>query len=346
MTQPASVAQCAAWVNSEFKGNGDHVIDAVADLDQASPNHLSFIVNKKYLNVLQKSRAGVVIIPPEYAEHWQGNAIIATNPKLAYAIIAKKLYDKPVQPSGIHPTAIIDTTAQIGSDVSIGAHVVIEAGCRIGAGVSIGANSAIGENVTIGDNTRLHPRVSIYTGTVLGKHCLIHSGAVIGCEGFGYVPHPNGWEKVPQLGIVEIGHYVEIGANTTIDRGTLGNTIIKDHVILDNLIQIGHNVHIGAHTALAANVGVAGSTKIGSQCMIGGGCNINGHIEICDGVQLVGASSVGRSIRKPGAYGSSTMVSDIHTWKKNAFRFGYLDKMAQTVSKLQNRIAELEEREA
>lgn len=339
-----TLAECAKWVSSTFRGDPNYKITQVGDLQSAQAHQLSYLADKKYLAQLKSSQAGVVILPEALSEVWQGNAVFSDNPKWAYAVIAKRLHPLPKTERGIHETAVIHPSATIGEGVSIGPYTIIEAGAIIGKGSVIQAHGFIGQDCKIGEECYFFPRVTLYYGTQMGNGCVVQSGVVIGSEGFGFARHATGWEKVPQLGRVVIGNRVEIGANTTIDRGAIDDTIIENNVILDNLIQIAHNVRIGENTAMAANVGIAGSTTVGKNCMFGGGCNINGHIDICDNVHLVGASGVAKSIRKPGAYGSATTVVEVQTWKRNMFRFAHLDKLAQTVSKLENRLEELEER--
>src|SRR5690606_5423722 len=239
---------------------------------------------------------------------------------------------------GIHATAVIAASAALGDDVAIGAHCVIGEGVSIGAGTAIGSGSVIGENSVIGSGCIIHSNVTLYHAIRIGDDCVIHSGAVIGADGFGFAPGPQGWEKIAQLGSVHIGRGVEIGANTTIDRGALEDTTIGDGAIIDNLCQIAHNVRIGEGTAIAGCVGIAGSAVIGAHCMIGGGAGIAGHLTIADGVQIQGRARIIGSIDKPGSYTSGTGMMETGLWRKNAVRFGQLDELYRRVVELEKQI--------
>ncbi|MDQ6683731.1 MAG: UDP-3-O-(3-hydroxymyristoyl)glucosamine N-acyltransferase, partial [Pseudomonadota bacterium] len=237
----------------------------------------------------------------------------------------------------VDPRAAVDATASVAADAAVGAFAVIEADAVVGAGASIGAHAFVGAGCRVGASSRLSPHVCLLAGTVVGERCLIHPGAVLGADGFGFAPTPAGWEKIEQLGNVIVGDDVEIGANSCIDRGALGDTVIGDGVKIDNLVQIGHNVRIGAHTAIAGNVGIAGSTTIGRHCMLGGGVGIVGHLTIADGTIITAATQVSRSIMRPGTYSGMFPFDDNAAWEKNAAALRNLFKLRQRVKALENK---------
>jgi UDP-3-O-[3-hydroxymyristoyl] glucosamine N-acyltransferase len=240
--------------------------------------------------------------------------LIAPNPHALFARIATVLHPPPPLRPGIHPTAIVDARAQVDASCEIGPYSVIAADAVIGPRCMIGPACVVGEGAHIGADCRLLSRVTLEHGVRLGARALVHSGAVIGSDGFGLARDGGRWLKVPQVGGVSIGDDVEIGANTTIDRGAMDDTVISDGVKLDNQIQVGHNVTIGAHTAIAACTGISGSVRIGERCMIAGACGLSGHIEIGNDVVLTGMSMVAHSVPKPGVYTSVIPVEPIRQW--------------------------------
>lgn len=277
---------------------------------------------------------------PKSVEHCPVNALVHPNPYLAYAL-ASKLFDaRPVAAPGVHPSAVIAEGVTLAEGVSIAANVVIESGSEIRSGAVIGASSVIGAGSIIGENTELRANVTVYHGVTIGRDCMIHSGVVIGSDGFGFAPKGPGWEKIAQIGGVIVGDRVEIGANTTIDRGALDDTIIGSDVILDNQIQIAHNVVVGDYTAIAACTGIAGSTRIGQHCIIGGGCGISGHLEITDHVHLTGMTMVTKSVSEPGVYSSGTSFETNSQWRKNVARFRQLDELARRLRKLEKNVSD------
>lgn len=297
-----SLRQLAERCGAELAGDGDVVIDRVATLDKAGKGAIAFLSNPKYRSHLAATRASAVIVAPVDAPATALPKLVAANPYAAYAQVAAMLYPARPPVPGIHPTAVIAVSARVSASAAVGAQAVIGEHARIGERTAIGAGTVIGEDSTVGDDCLLHAGVMIYPCTVIGARTIIHSGAVIGADGFGMAEHQGRWIKVPQLGRVLIGADVEIGANTTIDRGAIGDTVIDDDVKLDNLIQIGHNCHIGAHTAIAGCTGIAGSTTIGRNCKIGGAAMINGHIDIADGTVISAATGVPESIASAGVY--------------------------------------------
>jgi UDP-3-O-[3-hydroxymyristoyl] glucosamine N-acyltransferase len=293
-------------------------LTGVATLDSAGPGDIAFLTNQKYRARLATTRAGAVILSPADRDAGTMPRIVVDNPYVYYARAVGLFHPETALEPGIHPFAQVDASVQLPASAQVAAFAVIGAGARIGERVRIGEGCFIGAGVSIGDDTRLHPRVSIYDGCRLAARCIIHSGVVIGADGFGMAPEAGRWVKIPQIGSVRIGDDVEIGANTTIDRGALDDTVIGEGVKLDNQIQVGHNCVIGAHTVIAGCTGIAGSVTIGSHCLIGGGVGIVGHIAIVDRVTISGFTFVTKSITKPGTYTSGMPVMAHADWLKNA----------------------------
>ncbi len=316
----------AARLGLELHGDPQRQIDALATLEAAGPSHLSFFANPRYRPQLRQTRAGAVILQAADRDDCPVDCLIAAQPQLAFAKVAEWFDDSPAVESGIHPGAVIDPTAQVDASATIGPFVQIGPGCRIGPRAQIGAGSVIGADCVVGADCRLVARVTLVRRVRLGERVLIHPGAVIGSDGFGLVPDQQCWRKVPQLGGVLIGDDCEIGANTTIDRGALGDTVLEQDVRLDNQIQIGHNVYIGAHTAMAGCSAAAGSARIGRNCLIGGGAGVLGHLEVCDRVTITAMSLVTHSIKTPGEYSSGVPLMENRQWRRAAVRFKQLDR--------------------
>lgn len=334
-----TLRQLAERLGAELRGNPELLISGLATLQDAQPEQLSFLANAQYKKYLADTKAGAVILHPTEVEGFSGNCLVITNPYLAYAQLSHLFDRKPLPKAGIHPSALVAEDAFVDPTASVGAYAVIESGVSIGAGVVIGAHCFVGARSQIGENGWLAPRVTLYHDVRVGKRVVIQSGAVIGGEGFGFANHQGQWKKIAQLGGVSIGDDVEIGANTTIDRGALADTIISNGVKLDNQIMIAHNVQIGEHTAMAACVGISGSTKIGRHCMIAGGVGMVGHIEVCDNVFVTGMTMVTRSITEPGAYSSGTAMQPAAEWRKSAARIRHLDDMARRLQLLEKTVA-------
>lgn len=328
-----TLEEIAHLIDADLKGNPACAISGIMALQSALPGKISFLDNKRYLKYLATTQASAVILRAECLKYASNNALVVADPYLAFAKVAKLFEPAPRFVHEIHTTAIIGENCQLHPSVSIGPYVVIGANTRLEEGVVIGAACVIGENVVIGANTRLASHVNVCRDTQIGERAIIHNGTVIGSDGFGLAKENNKWVKIPQLGKVQIGHDVEIGANVSIDRGALDDTIIGDGVKLDNQIQIGHNVQIGENTAIAGCTGIAGSTHIGKNCMIGGGVCINGHIEIVDNVYITGMSSVVHSIHNPGIYSSTHSTQPHREWQKNSIRFRQLDQLAKRLRK-------------
>jgi UDP-3-O-[3-hydroxymyristoyl] glucosamine N-acyltransferase len=324
-----TLAQLAERFGLTLRGNGERPIRQVATLAQAGPDALSFLANPRYRRELAQTAAGAVVLHPDEATHCPADALLSRNPYADYARIAA-LFDAPASaPAGIHPSAVIDPSAEIDPSAAIGPLVAIGARSRIGPGAVIGPGSVIGEDCAVGAGSRLVARVTLVLRVRLGCRVLVHPGAVLGADGFGLAQDQGKWLKVPQLGGVVVGDDCEIGANTTIDRGALDDTVLEDDVRLDNQIQIGHNVVIGAHTAMAGCTAVAGSTRIGRHCLIAGGVGIAGHLQIGDRVTLTAMSLVTRSLEGPGEYSSGLPIQDSRSWRRNAARFRQLDDLAK-----------------
>src|SRR5690625_2615449 len=329
-------------------------ICGLGSLAHASEVELSFLANPKFAEQLHTTKAGAVFLRPLDLKQLQEGASninllqeLCAEAYFAYAVAVQWFDQHRLQhlPPGIHPLAVIDPDAQLEPGVSVGPHAVIEAGCQIGRGARIEAGCHIGKQSRIGAHSHLYPRVVLYHGTQVGERCIIHSGAVIGADGFGFAPdpvHQGQWAKIAQLGQVQIGNDVEIGANTTIDRGALDNTVIHDGVKLDNQIMVAHNVEIGAHTAVAACVGIAGSTKIGARCIIGGAAMISGHLEIVDDVQVSGGTAVTGSVRQPERLTGVYPFQEHKQWQRNAAVISQLSHLRKRVRALERTLEALE----
>lgn len=318
------------------QGDPAVVVSSVATLVRATADELSFLANPRYRAQLVDSAAGVVILGAHAAAGHAGTALIAEDPYVAFAKAAALFEPRPTVASGIHPSAVVDPLAHVDATASIGPFTCIGAGSRIGAGAVVGAGCVVGQDCVVGDNCELGPRVTLVKRVRLGKRVLVHPGAVIGADGFGLAMDAGAWLKVPQLGGVMVGDDCEIGANTTIDRGAIEDTVLEEDVRLDNQIQVAHNVRIGAHTAMAGCSAVAGSATIGRYCLIGGGAGILGHLSLCDRVVVTAMSLVTHSIREPGEYSSGTPLMENRDWRKSAARFKQLDALARRMAALRD----------
>jgi len=334
------LAELVRNFGGELIGDGAIQIAGLGTLAGAGPGDISFLSNSKYRSQLAGTRAAAVILGPQDRDATAMPRIVTPNPYAYMAKVSALLHPVERPAPGIHPSAVVDATARIAPDAAIGPHAVVAAQAVIGTGAVIGAGCHIGAGVDIGDDCWLNPGVSIYAGCKLGQRTIVHSGAVIGADGFGLAPEAGRWLKVPQVGRVVIGDDVEIGANTTIDRGALEDTVIEDGVKLDNQIQIAHNVRIGAHTAIAACVGIAGSTVIGKHCVIGGAAMFVGHIQLADGVTISGGTLVSKSIDTPGTYTAMWAAAPHREWLKTVAQLRRLDSLAQRVRELEEKLNE------
>lgn len=330
-----TLREIAQLVSAELHGDDIHRIDGIASLQSAQGHHLSFIANPVYKKYLSSTAAGAVLINAALADDFSGNKLIVAKPYEAYAKLTEVFANRVLPLAAIHPDATVSEKAKVGNNVSIGPKAVISDGVVLGDNVVIGAGCYLGADTEVGPNTELMPNVTVYHGIKIGSRCLLHSGCVIGADGFGFAPTSDGWLKIHQLGGVIIGERVEIGANTCIDRGALEDTVIEDGVIIDNLVQIAHNVKIGRNTAIAGHTAIAGSTVIGSQCTIAGAVGIVGHLEITDRVHITAMSLVTSSITQAGSYSSGTAMTNTKDWRKNAARFRQLDEIANRLLRLE-----------
>ena len=316
-------------------GNGNRLIHKVSSLKNAGEGTLVFLRDHKLQSHLSQTKQSVVIMQPEFAVDYCGTALVSENPAYHFAKALKLLHPNESAPKGVHPTALVSSLASIAKSAAVGPNVVIEDNAVIGEQAIIRANAFIGRAVKIGRLTEVGVGAVIHHECQVGENGIIHSGAVIGDDGFGFAQHQGQWEKILQVGKVIVGDNVDIGTNTTVDRGALGDTIIEDGVKLDNQIQIGHNVSIGENTVIAAHTAVAGSAVIGKNCMVGGAVSIAGHLEIVDSVNILGAAVVLSPIKKSGTYSSATPLEEVRAWRRNFNRFKQLDKLAKRLFKLE-----------
>jgi UDP-3-O-[3-hydroxymyristoyl] glucosamine N-acyltransferase len=333
-----TLGELAVRFGCELRGDPDAPIDSVAPLGTAGPRAVSFLANPKYSAQLTATRAGAVILDAKSAASSPVPVLVAANPHATFARVATVLHPEPPLVTGIHPHATVHDTATVDSSAEVAAHAHIAAGARIGARSYIGPGCVIGRDAIIGADSRLVAQVFIGQSVQLGARCIAQPGAVIGGDGFGFAPEKGAWIKVPQVGTVLVGVDVEIGANTTIDRGALGDTVIEDGVKLDNLIMIAHNCRIGAHSALAACVAIAGSTTIGKRCILGGRAGLNGHITLCDDVVVLGTTFISHNITKPGMYSSALPSEEAGTWRRIVARVKRLDLLAKRLRAVEKHV--------
>jgi UDP-3-O-[3-hydroxymyristoyl] glucosamine N-acyltransferase len=332
-----AVGELAVRFGCELHGDPAVRVQRVATLALAGSGDLSFLANPHYRSQLATTHAGAVVLDAASAAHCPGVALISANPYATYARIAALLHPQPALRAGVHAQATLDPSARVAASASVGPQAVIGARCQLGERVQIGAGCILGEDVVVGEDCVLHPRVTLERGVRLGARVRVQSGAVIGSDGFGFARDGAAWVTVPQVGSVRIGADVDIGANTTIDRGAIEDTVIAEGVKLDNQIQIAHNVHIGAHTVIAACSGISGSTHLGARCMIAGMVGIVGHLNICDDVVVTGMSMVAHSIDTPGVYSGGIPAVAAPLWRRLAARFKRLETLAGRVAKLERR---------
>jgi UDP-3-O-[3-hydroxymyristoyl] glucosamine N-acyltransferase len=333
-----TLADIAARLGAELRGDGARVIRGLHTLAAAGPEQLSFLSNPLYRSALQGTRAGAVLLRPEDAGDFDGNALLLANPYAGYAQLAALFDRTPRLPAGIHPTAVIGSNCLVEAGAAIGPHVVLGDDVVVGQGSIIEAGTVVQSRTRIGRDCRIRANAVVYHDCVIGNRVNIHSGAIIGGDGFGFANDRGRWRKISQLGRVVIHDDVDIGANTTVDRGALDDTVIHEGAIIDNLVQIAHNVVIGAHTAIAACCGISGSTRIGSHCVLAGGVGLVGHIEIADKVQITGMTMVTKSITQPGSYSSGTAFEPSERWKKTAVRVRQLDDMVRRLRLLESEV--------
>ena len=331
---PISLSELALRTGATVAGDGTVVVSRVATLESAGPGSIAFLANPRYRSQLADTRASAVIVAPDMAAHSPLPKLVGREPYAVYAKVASILHPTAPGVPGIHPSAVVDPGARVAPSAAVGPNAVIGDGAVIGEHVRIGAGCVVGAGVTLGDDVTLHANVTIYDGCTVGPRSMLHSGVVIGGDGFGMAEQGGRWIKIPQVGRVVIGADVEIGANTTVDRGAIDDTVLEDDVKLDNLIQIGHNCRIGAHTAIAACAGIAGSTRIGRNCKIGGASMLNGHIELCDGVIVSPGTGIMRSIDRPGVYSGFWPGMPHGEWKRIVLEAQGLRELAARVRRL------------
>ena len=331
-----TLGELAGQIRGELqKGDPDCRISAVATLQHAGAGDISFLANPGYKKYLQDTRASAVILGREDAADCPAAAIVSSNPYASYARAAALIAPAARARSGVHPAAVVDDDCEVHDTAWIGPHCIVEKGAVIHAGVQLAGGCFVGTGCVIGADSKLSANVVVCHGVTIGERVNILPGAVIGSDGFGLANEDGRWLNVPQLGSVRVGDDVEIGANTTIDRGALDDTVLEEGVRLDNQIQVAHNVHIGAHTAIAGCVGISGSAKIGKYCMIGGGAGIVGHLEITDHVIITGMTMVTKSITKPGVYSSGVPAQENDAWNRTYARMRQLDRLARKVNALE-----------
>jgi UDP-3-O-[3-hydroxymyristoyl] glucosamine N-acyltransferase len=330
-----ALADLAARSGAVLHGDGGVRVTRVATLERAGPGSIAFLANPRYAAKLDATRASAVIVTPADAGRTALPKLVTPTPYLAFARIASVLHPAPAPAPGIHPTAVVDAAAIVANGVSIGPHATIGAGTVLAEGASLGAGCAIGRDVRIGARSRLDANVVVYDGCAIGADAIVYAGAVIGADGFGLAEDGGRWLRVPQVGRVVVGDRVEIGANTTVDRGAIDDTVIGDDVKLDNQVHIAHNCTIGEGTAIAGCVGIAGSTHIGKRCRIGGGVGISGHLTIPDGTTLGGATVVLSSLDEPGAYSGSWPVQKYEDWRRTAVRLRQIDRLTDRIAALE-----------
>ncbi|WP_299584379.1 UDP-3-O-(3-hydroxymyristoyl)glucosamine N-acyltransferase [uncultured Microbulbifer sp.] len=340
-----SLAQLALELGAELRlapgVDAAHEISGLCTLQDGKPDQLTFLANPNYRRFLKTTSAGAVLVTAEFADGCPVSALCVDNPYLAFAKASALFNTAPLVEVGVHPSAVIHPDAEVDPSASIAAGAVVEAFAKIGPRASVGANCFVGEGSTLGEGSCLYAGAILHHGCQVGRDAIIHSHAVIGADGFGFALHQREWIKIYQLGGVQVGDEVEVGANTCVDRGALGDTVIGRGVKIDNLVQIAHNVQIGDYSAIAACTGIAGSAIVGKHCALGGSSRIAGHVTIADGCQVTANTFVTKSIDSPGVYSGGLPFADSQSWRRNAVRFGQLDKMARRLKDLEKQLAML-----
>lgn len=338
-----SLASIAAALGGDLCG-ADVPVSRIAPLERAGEGEISFVAHAKYRRMLDSTRAAALILPRSLQGAHAGPHILADNPQLYFAQVAQLLHPAAHPALGVHPSAVV--LSPVPADASIGPLSFIGENCVIGAGVIVGAGCTIQSGCMIGAGTLLHDRVSLYANSKVGERAILHSGCVIGSDGFGYARHRDGsWEKIPQIGRAILGDEVEIGANVTIDRGAMDDTVIGNGVKLDNMVHIAHNVRLGEHTAMAGQSGVAGSSTVGRRVMVGGQSGVLGHIEIADDVVLSGRSLASKSVSEACMLSSALPAQNQAEWNRNSVHLRHLDEMAKRIRALEKKLEELEKPE-
>ena len=334
----ATLGELAVRFGCELRGDPDVLVTTVGTLPGATRDAIAFYVNPRLRHELARTRAAAVVISPAAAEASPVPVLLAPNPHATFARIAMLLHPVPAAPAGTHRSAVVSPTARIATSAHVGPLACVGDGATVGERAYVGTGCIVGDDVTVGDDVRLVARVTLGDGVSVGARSVLHPGVVIGADGFGFAAERGTWIKVPQIGSVRIGEDVEIGANTTVDRGAIEDTVLAEGVKIDNQVQVGHNVHIGAHTAIAGCVGIAGSATIGARCQIAGQSGIAGHLSICDDVVLTARSMVVSDITEPGVYASAVPVEKFADWRRILGRLKRIDAMARKISSLQRQV--------
>lgn len=332
--------EIVARLGGTLEGDGGLVVSQVGSLQSANSHQIAFLANPKFREQLRQTNAAAVIVSPRFADATTLPRIVHPNAYAYYARVAALLNPPRCAAPGVRAGAVIHSG--LPRSASIGENAVIGKAVTMGENVTIHPGCVIGDGVSIGDDSIIYPNVVVYHDCVIGRRAVIHAGAIIGADGFGFAKDGERWVKIPQIGRVVIGDDVEIGANTSIDRGALDDTVIADGVKLDNQIQVGHNVHLGEHTALAGCVGIAGSTRIGKRCTVGGAGMIIGHLELADDVHVSAGTMVTRSLRRPGQYTSIFPLEEHQEWLRNAAQIKRLAKLADRVAELEKKLEMME----
>ena len=330
-----SLGELAVRFGCELRGDPDVRVARVATLAGAAEGSLTFLANPHYRSQLAATRASAVVLAAEAAGECTAAALVCANPYATYARIAALLHPPAPLIPGVHPQAVVARSARIDASAEVAALAVVSEDVTVGPRCFIGPHCVLGRGVALAEDVRLVARVTLGPAVALGARTIVQPGAVVGADGFGFAPERGTWLKVPQVGSVRVGADVEIGANTTIDRGAIDDTMIEEGVKLDNLIQIAHNVHIGAHTAIAACVGISGSTTIGKRCMIGGGAGFAGHIKVADDVVITGMAMVTHSLERAGVYSSVFPCEEAHAWRRLVAHFKRLGTLEGRVRRIE-----------
>ena len=334
-----ALGELSAALGLELRGDPGRPIVALATLERATADELSFVSEKKHLSKLDKTSAGALILHPDWIERWAGSALLSEAPYLAFAKATLIFDNHPVATGRVHRSAVVSDAAALGEGVTIDAGACIEADVTLGDGVWIGAGAYIGHGSVIGKKTVIKPGAVVCHAVRIGARCTIHPNATIGADGFGFAPSAEGWVRIQQLASVIIGDDVEIGANSAVDRGALEDTVVEDGAIIDNLVQIAHGARVGARTAIASQAGISGSTQIGERCVIAGQVGMAGHLTIANDVHIGGQGRVASSVTEPGHYSSGTPIQPLRAWLRSASRFTQLDQMARRIADLEKALA-------
>ncbi len=334
----------ADYLKGEVEGDRDQILTGFGKIEEARPGELTFLSNPAYTKYVYTTKASAILVNRDFVPEKKIKPVLirVNDSYKALAMLLNLVEQNRQQPAGIHSLAFLESSVQTGKDVYAGPFAYVGKNVKIGDRVRIYPHVYIGDDVRIGNDTVIYPGAKIYHGTVIGKNCVLHAGCVIGSDGFGFAPTAGSdYEKIPQIGIVELEDYVEVGSNTTIDRATMGRTVIRHGAKLDNLIQIGHNVDLGERTVMAAQTGIAGSSKIGKDCMIGGQVGINGHLKIAEGVKIAAKSGVHNSIKKDNEIVSGIPAIPMRQFRKMLFYMKNLPEIYQKLRELENKFQEL-----